>query len=447
MNKISLIIQREYLTRVKKRSFIIMTFLGPLLLASLFIVPVYLAQMKTDDIKNIAVIDETDIYTNTFKNNDTYLFTYLHQPIDSAKNHLPESEFYALLYIPKTKVVIPETAFLYATGQPTLEVKSHIEGLMKSTVEDLKIMASGIDKEVLVNIKSTINLNTIKIDESGSEEESFTEVSMAIGYFLAFMIYMFIVIFGSQVMRGVLEEKTNRIVEVIVSSVKPFQLMTGKIIGVAMVGLTQIFLWVILTFGIYTVFTSLYADTLNLRNQQEMLIKQNTMSGIMDSSQQQAITDQINPQVDKIFSIIESINFGAIIGSFLFFFLGGYLLYSALFAAIGSAVDNETDTHQFMMPITIPLILAIIAAQFVVMNPDSSLSFWLSIIPFTSPVIMMIRIPFGVPTLDLVLSMIFLVAGFLATTWVAAKIYRTGILMYGKKINYKELWKWIRYHD
>jgi ABC-2 type transport system permease protein len=360
---------------------------------------------------------------------------------------LPESEFYALLYIPKTKVVIPETAFLYATGQPTLEVKSHIEGLMKSTVEDLKIMASGIDKEVLVNIKSTINLNTIKIDESGSKEESFTEVSMAIGYFLAFMIYMFIVIFGSQVMRGVLEEKTNRIVEVIVSSVKPFQLMTGKIIGVAMVGLTQIFLWVILTFGIYTVFTSLYADTLNLRNQQEMLIKQNTMSGIMDSSQQQAITDQINPQVDKIFSIIESINFGAIIGSFLFFFLGGYLLYSALFAAIGSAVDNETDTHQFMMPITIPLILAIIAAQFVVMNPDSSLSFWLSIIPFTSPVIMMIRIPFGVPTLDLVLSMIFLVAGFLATTWVAAKIYRTGILMYGKKINYKELWKWIRYHD
>lgn len=171
------------------------------------------------------------------------------------------------------------------------------------------------------------------------------------------------------------------------------------------------------------------------------------MSGIMDSSQQQAITDQINPQVDKIFSIIESINFGAIIGSFLFFFLGGYLLYSALFAAIGSAVDNETDTHQFMMPITIPLILAIIAAQFVVMNPDSSLLFWLSIIPFTSPVIMMIRIPFGVPTLDLVLSMIFLVAGFLATTWVAAKIYRTGILMYGKKINYKELWKWIRYHD
>jgi ABC-2 type transport system permease protein len=258
---------------------------------------------------------------------------------------------------------------------------------------------------------------------------------------------MFIVIFGSQVMRGVLEEKTNRIVEVIVSSVKPFQLMTGKIIGVAMVGLTQIFLWVILTFGIYTVFTSLYADTLNLRNQQEMLIKQNTMSGIMDSSQQQAITDQINPQVDKIFSIIESINFGAIIGSFLFFFLGGYLLYSALFAAIGSAVDNETDTHQFMMPITIPLILAIIAAQFVVMNPDSSLLFWLSIIPFTSPVIMMIRIPFGVPTLDLVLSMIFLVVGFLATTWVAAKIYRTGILMYGKKINYKELWKWIRYHD
>lgn len=445
MNKILLIIQREYLIRVKKRSFIIMTILGPILMASLMIVPVYLAQMQSGDTKDIAIIDESGIYDNTFRDSENYKYFQLDLPIDEAKEKLPELDYYALIYIPETKVILPEKAVVYSNNQVTLEVKNHLKGLMEKRIEDLKLKASGIDKETLMSTQANIDLSTIKLDESGDEEKSFAEVAMAVGFFSALVIYFFIFIFGAQVMRGVIEEKTNRIVEVIVSSVKPFQLMMGKILGIALVGLTQILLWVILTFGIYTVFTTIYADTLNVKNTQELMMQQQGMSGAMGASQEQ-ITEQVsNPQVAKVFEIISSINFGLIIGSFLFFFLFGYLMYSALFAAIGSAVDNETDTQQFMLPVTAPLILAIIVAQFVVQNPEGPLAFWFSIIPFTSPIVMMIRIPFGVPVLDMALAMFLLVAGFVFTTWLAGKIYRTGILMYGKKIDYKELWKWIRF--
>lgn len=445
MNKILLIIQREYLIRVKKKSFIIMTILGPILMASLMIVPVYLAQMKSGDSKDIAIIDESGIYDDTFRNSENYEYFQLDLPIDEAKEKLPEFDYYALLYIPETKVILPEKAVVYSNNQVTLEVKNHLKGLMEKRIEDLKLKASGIDKETLMSTKANIDLSTIKLDESGDEEKSFAEVAMAVGFFSALVIYFFIFIFGSQVMRGVIEEKTSRIVEVIVSSVKPFQLMMGKILGIAMVGLTQILLWVILTFGIYSVFTTIYADTLNVKNTQELMIQQQGMASAMGANQEQIAGQVSNPQVAKVFEIIGSINFGLIIGSFLFFFLFGYLMYSALFAAIGSAVDNETDTQQFMLPVTAPLILAIIVAQFVVQNPEGPLAFWFSIIPFTSPIVMMIRIPFGVPVLDMALAMFLLIAGFVFTTWLAGKIYRTGILMYGKKIDYKELWKWIRF--
>lgn len=447
MNKIFLIIQREYLIRVKKKSFIVMTFLGPVLMAALFIVPVYLAQMKDGEVKKIAVIDETDIYEGTFNDSEAYKYTRLDMSLDSAKKRLPVMDYYALLYIPATKVVLPENAVIYSTRQATLEVRNHLRNLMKQRIESLKMEASGIDKETLRNTRANIKLTSIKLDEGGGEEKSYAEVAMGIGFLSALIIYIFIFMFGSQVMRGVIEEKTNRIVEVIVSSVKPFQLMMGKILGIALVGLTQILLWVILTSGIYMAFAAFYADSLDMKAQQErMMTQQNNMTSVLGAQQQdeQIDAEQLNPQVNQIFNIIDSINFGVIIGSFLFFFLGGYLMYSALFAAIGSAVDNETDTQQFMLPITAPLILAIIAAQFVIQNPEGPLAFWLSIIPLTSPVIMMIRIPFGVPAMDMALSMTLLVAAFIATTWLAGKIYRTGILMYGKKVDYKELWKWIR---
>ena len=452
MNKISLIIQREYLTRVKKKSFIVMTILGPLLMASIFVIPIYLAQMKSGDVKEIAIIDESGLYKPAFQDSESYNYTFLDKNLDSAKSQLPDSKWYGLLYIPETKVALPETAALYSTQQPTMEIKNHLTSLMEKRLENLKLSASGIDKETIASIKSNVDFSTIKLNESGDEEKSYAEVATAVGYFAAIVIYFFIFMFGAQVMRGVIEEKTNRIVEVIVSSVRPFQLMMGKIVGIALVGLTQILLWVILTLGIYTVFSSAYADTLDFRQQKEMAMQSQDISSQLGMKSGTNIDEEItkaeiNPQVNKVFDIIQSINFPLIIGSFIFFFLGGYLMYSALFAAIGSAVDNETDTQQFMLPITVPLILSIIVAQFVVQNPEGPLSFWLSIIPLTSPIIMMIRVPFGVPVFDMTLSVILLILGFIATTWLAGKIYRTGILMYGKKVDYKELWKWIKYRS
>ncbi|MEA3478463.1 MAG: ABC transporter permease, partial [Bacteroidota bacterium] len=252
-----------------------------------------------------------------------------------------------------------------------------------------------------------------------------------------------IFIFGAQVMRGVIEEKTSRIVEVIVSSVKPFQLMMGKIFGIALVGLTQFLLWVVLTFAIVSVFQFAMSEKISAESVQQMIPTENQLVPQAELVEQQKEQDQIK----MVFEAINSINFEVMIFSFLFFFLGGYLLYAALFAAIGSAVDSESDTQQFMMPVTIPLILSIIMAQFVIQNPDGPVAFWFSIIPLTSPVIMMVRIPFGVPMLDIYLSVGLLIASFIGTTWIAAKIYRTGILMYGKKVNYKELWKWITYRS
>jgi ABC-2 type transport system permease protein len=251
---------------------------------------------------------------------------------------------------------------------------------------------------------------------------------------------MFIFIFGAQVLRGVMEEKTSRIIEVMASSVKPFQLMMGKIFGIAMVGLTQFLLWVILTFTIVSVFQISFADQMPQQDVR-MAITQPGMDMNVASQQMD------NAQITKVFEIIESIQYDVILLSFLFYFLGGYLLYAALFAAIGSAVDSESDTQQFMLPVTLPLFLGFIVANIAVYDPDGKIALWFSMIPFTSPVVMMARIPFGVPIGQIWISAVLLIIGFIFTTWFAARIYRTGILMYGKKVNYRELWKWITYRN
>jgi ABC-2 type transport system permease protein len=268
---------------------------------------------------------------------------------------------------------------------------------------------------------------------------------MVLGMFGAILIYFFIFLFGAQVMRGVIEEKTNRIVEVIVSSVRPFQLMMGKIVGVALVGLTQFVLWVVLTLGIVAVFQVSYADEIKASQAKEMLMGNATGTSGGNSVDAAIESEDSENGIGEVFSALRSVNYTLMIGGFLFYFLFGYLLYAALFAAIGSAVDNEADTQQFMLPITIPLIMSIVSAQYVINNPDGPAAFWLSIIPFTSPIVMMIRLPFGVPYMELLLSGVLLILGFLGTTWLAGKIYRTGILMYGKKVDYKELWKWVSY--
>jgi ABC-2 type transport system permease protein len=300
----------------------------------------------------------------------------------------------------------------------------------------------------LKNIRTDVKITTYKTDEGGAEQKSYTEVTMVVGLVSSIMIYMFIFMFGAQVMRGVIEEKTNRIIEVIVSSVKPFQLMMGKIIGVALVGLTQFLLWIVFTFIIITAVQTAFPQQFKKTQAEQVKISGSSVALPNDAApvaQNSISADTGNEKVNEIFEAFSSINLPVMIMSFFFYFLFGYLLYGALFAAIGSAVDNETDTQQFMLPVTVPLILSIVVAQTVIQNPESPLAFWMSMIPFTSPVIMMVRIPFGVPTWEIALSIGLLILGFLGTTWLAAKIYRTGILMYGKKSNYKELWKWIRY--
>jgi ABC-2 type transport system permease protein len=445
MNKIGLIIKREYLTRVKKRSFIIMTILGPILMAALFIVPVYIAELEGET-KLIGVIDETGLFYDKFSDTDNMKFFILESDLETAKKNINKKGLYAILFIQKTEISVPQSGMLYSTKQPSVIVKGYIKNVMRKEVEALKLNASGVDPDILESIKTSINISTVKINKGGEEEKSSTELSMAVGFISGILIYIFIFMYGSLVMRGVIEEKTNRIVEVIISSVKPFQLMMGKIVGVAMVGLTQFALWVIFTLIIVSTFMSFFSEEITTYESSQLKMQSNNLvtGGDLENTLKNG---DVNESMIAVFESIQSINFGVIIFSFLFFFIGGYFLYGALFAAVGSAVDSETDTQQFMMPLTIPLILSIVLAQFIMNNPDGQVAFWFSIFPLTSPVIMMIRIPFGVPDFDLYLSMAIMILGFLGATWLAAKIYKTGILMYGKKVTYKELWKWITYKN
>lgn len=449
MNKTGLIIQREYMTRVKKRSFIIMTILGPILMAAVFIIPMLLA-VNGDETSNVAVVDETGIYKHRFKDTEKLTFTILNTPIEVAKDSYSADGYDDLLYIPRTEVVIPKDAIIYAKDQVSVSTKSYIRNAMKEEVMEQFLLLEGIDPTIYEKVKkeSNIDLTSFIIDEDGEETKSYAEVSMGVGYVGGLLIYMFIFIYGSMVMRGVIEEKTSRIVEIIISSVKPFQLMMGKIIGIALVGLTQFVLWIVLTGAIVGIFNVAFADELLDKNIPE--ITQASTDLIPDQATAQLATDPVLEEVTnegflEVLDMVQSINIPVMLLSFLIYFLGGYLLYASMFAAIGGAVDNETDTQQFMLPITIPIVLALVMMPSVIENPAGPIAMWFSMIPFTSPITMMMRIPFGVPAMQIIISMLLLVLTFIGMTWVAGKIYRTGILMYGKKVTYKELWKWIRY--
>jgi ABC-2 type transport system permease protein len=436
MNKIGLIIKREYLTRVRKRSFLIMTFLGPILMAAIYIIPIMLALHSSNEHMRIAVVDESHWFEDRFTDNKEHTFVLMPgQPIDSVKNLVKEQVFDMALYVPPTQLNIPSNAVIYSLKQVPMEVETYVSGVMQKEIENQKLMASGVDPAVVNAVKTDVNLQIMRMDENGNEKETFTKVQFALGIFLAMLVYMFIIFFGGQVMQGVAEEKTNRIIEVIVSSVKPFQLMMGKIIGVSLVALTQFVLWILLTVVLYVGFSA----AIGLSNP-GMLSSGTVMT-------QEITTNDImsNESVQQILQIAQSIDFGTIIFCFIIFFVLGYLLYATLYAAIGSLVDNNTDSQQFALPVTVPLMIAIISSFYIVNNPDSSLSVWLSMIPFTSPISMMVRIPFGVPIWQIVLSVVLLAGTFVFMTWFAAKIYRTGILMYGKKLSYKEIFKWLKY--
>lgn len=446
MKKILLIIKREYLTRVKKKSFIILTILGPVLMAALMIVPVFIAKMS-DERSKIIVLDENGIFYNKLESNPDISFNYTDEYIESLKTSYIKQGYDGILYIPKNS--IPNRAYLFSKKQLGLGVKSHIQNTMKYNLDNFfmdQLYHINRDSLKAIEENTKIMIEQRKISENGIEEESSTELSTILGILSSIIIYFFIFMFGSLVMRGVIEEKTSRIIEVIISSVRPFQLMMGKIIGIALVGLTQFLLWVVFTFAIITVFKTTMPEYFNSSKPDTAVIQNASLAQsnqVIDTS----INKTQNPEVMKIIESVKAIDFTTMILMFVFYFIGGYLFYASFFAAIGSAVDNEADTQQFVLPITAPLIFGIIMAQFVTNSPNGQIAFWLSIIPFTSPIIMMVRIPFGVPINEIILSMSLLIFGFIASTWLAAKIYRTGILMYGKKPSYKEIWKWLKYKN
>ena len=439
MKNILLVLKREYLVRVRKKSFIVMTLLTPVLMAALFTLPAYFAATSINE-KKIEVVDESGLFAGKIKDNKELKFSFVNVPIEKAKANFEKSGYEVLVHIPKDIKQKPKSLQIYAGKSVSIEVQMGLEKAVQEELENLRLLEAGIDRNTLENNKVEVSSDTHSLSAEG-EKESSSGASTAIGYICAFMIYITIFVYGAQVMRGVMEEKMNRIVEVVISSVKPFELMMGKIIGVALVGLTQFFLWIALTFAITSV-SSQFLGTNRFEAQMSQVQAQTNATAPKVKAQIKQKTDST---FEAITNAVSTLNIPLIIATFLFYFLGGYLLYSALFAAIGSAVDNEADTQQFMMPITIPIILSIVMAQFVLREPDGALAFWMSMIPFTSPIIMMVRIPFGVPAWQIGLSMTLLVLGFVGTTWLAARIYRIGILMYGKKVSYKELSKWISY--
>ncbi len=415
MNKVFLIIQREYLSRVLKKSFLVMTFLVPGLFIAMYAL-IFFILSKNDVVqKKFTVLDQSGLFINKLHNVDNLSFTYINKDFKEAKNHLKDKKESYLLYI-HPDFLQTQKAEILSESKPSFSELGMVESQLQEILQTKKLLLAGIDTSVLNKSKVKVKISTKQLGDD-VEQNTNPEATTIIGFISSILIYMSLLIYGTQVMRGVIEEKSSRIIEVIVSSVKPFQLMLGKIIGIGAVGLTQFILWIILSTGLATLTSSSFSN---------------------------------NPafSLDTLLTLAGTLNLPFILACFLFYYLGGYLIYSALFAAVGSAVDNETETQQFMFPITMPLIFSfIVGMNVIIKNPDSNLSFWLSMIPFTSPIAMMIRIPFGVPTWQLIISMSLLVIGFISTTWVASKIYRVGILMYGKKTNYKEVLKWLRYKN
>ena len=437
MSKIGLIIKREYLRRVSKKSFILLTFLTPFLFAALVFVPLWLSSIKGDEVHTIAILDSTGKYAPLFEDTETYRFIHSNQSMDTYKQ-IPDKEIFAFLTIAEDLLENPKAATLYSKKQIPGELSRLVNMTLKRQIESDKLATFNIPnlKEIIKESKINFNIQTIKWGDNGSEKQSSSVVASITGVIFTMLIYMFIMIYGAMVMQGVMEEKTNRIIEIMISSVKPFDLMMGKIIGIGFVGLTQVFLWAIMTLILITGGSFLIGGGID----NEMLqsgMALNTNPNIAMMSAQQPSNEWIE--------MLGTINFAEIGILFVVYFIGGYLLYSSLFAAIGSAVDSQEDTQQFMLPVTLLLVFALYAGIYSMENPDGPLAFWCSMIPFTSPIVMMVRMPFEVPLWQIVLSVGLLYICSIGFTWLSAKIYRVGILMYGKKPSIKEMIKWLRY--
>lgn len=435
MNKILLVIGREFKSRVQKKSFLIATLLVPLLFPTIIGGLAYFAikEKENSGPRQLLVVNEND--SLIIKSNDNFKVAQLDVSLDEAITAYNESEDFGLLYIPSIDIDDPKGITLYTKSTPGPSVVGDIERLLERHIKDQKLIKYAIDKETLSKLDTQIALDT-RISLEDSDQSSNSAIASSIGYFTGFLIYMFLFIYGGQVMQGVIEEKNSKIVEVIVSTIKPFHFMLGKVVGVASVGLLQILIWITIMGGIYAGAGS-YLGLNETRNAQ---IEQ-VSNAVGDDQFKETLAT--NPKIQKAYEQIQSIPVATIVISFIVYFIGGYLLFGALFAAVGSAVDTPADAQQFMLPIMLPIIIGFFGmSMFVFDDPSGSMSFWLSMIPFTSPIVMMGRIGFGVPIWELALSMLLLVGGFIFTIWVAGRIYRVGILMHGTKVNYKVLAKW-----
>ena len=438
MNHLPLIIKREYLNKVRNKSFIIMTFVSPLIFVAIFALVGYLKNVNNDDVRNISIFDESGMFQNSFENTETIKYTILSSVSLTEARALTESDkSYGLLHIPKTNglVDLANATTFYSEDTPARGLMNTMEDIIEAQVNNDILKEANIDAEKIKELRVRLDIK----QESFAGERTSEVGSIAkliFGGAAGYLLFMFIIIYGNMIMRSVIEEKTSRIIEVIISSVKPIKLLLGKIIGTSLAGVTQFVAWVVLIGILSTVAAIVFGidPTAMQQEQQEILLQtQGVQTGSPDFMMQ--AMDAYNSL--PLFNLIIM---------FLLFFIGGYLLYASLYAAIGAAVDNETDTQQFMMPILMPLILGIYVGFFTVIdNPHGTVSQIFSYIPFTSPVVMLMRIPFGVPIWQQVLSIVILFVTFIGIVWFAAKIYRVGILMYGKKASYKEIAKWLKY--
>lgn len=430
MNKNWLIIQREYISRVKKKSFILLTLLIPLIIVVFIALEIFIFSGGSKEHKQIAVLDESGLFEQHLSSKEDMKFIFLEgETLASAKNVYKKAGYSGLLYIPKIDLQSPKGFTYYSDQQLGLNSYLYITDQLKNIIKNRRMVLAGIDRKALDRMTPSINLSQQTSSfQSSTQTKYLTYASSAIGYISGFLIYFALILFGTQVLRGVAEEKTNRISEIMVSSVKPSQLMTGKIIGIGAVGLTQFIIWIILGGLGFFIFSSFIATPSNMQNMQQM--------GAMNSAE----SIRMLSQVKDLFHLLP---IAEIIFCFLFYFFGGYLFYAALFAAVGSAVDQEmTESQSLTLPITMPIIISFFIMFGAIQAPNSTLSVFCSIFPLSSPIVMMARIPYGVPAWQLILSIVLLIAGLIFTIRIAAKIYRTGILLYGKKVTLKEIIKW-----
>ncbi|MFD1294632.1 ABC transporter permease [Lutibacter holmesii] len=438
MNKLKLIIKREFLAKVKNKSFIVMTILSPLLMVGFIMLMIFLNQKNSEEIRTIAVVDESEVLASVFKDTEATKYINLtNLGLDEAK--LKTEEFYyGLVYIPKADSLnnLSKGIAFYSVDAPSINIINSIENKLERKIRDLKIENLQVD---IAQIKATeTEVNIASENFSGEKSSKIgSALRMAAGGGFGYLIFMFIIIYGTSVMRSVIEEKNSRIIEVIISSVKPFQLMMGKILGNAFAGVLQFIIWSISAgFLMFAISMFFGVEATDISQVQGVGVA----SEMADQVQQTA-----NSNLQIAFLEMKNLPILTIFFSFIVYFLGGYLIYSSIYAAIGAAVDSETDTQQFMLPVMMPLIIAIYVGFSVIENPHGPIAIGFSIFPLTSPIVMLMRIPFGVPWWQIAISMLLLIVSFIGIVWFAAKIYRVGILMYGKKPSYKELYKWLKY--